>query len=154
LLSIAQNTALFSVLGTTYGGDGKTNFALPDLRGRAAVNAGQGPGLSNYTLGEQTGHENVTLTNTQMPVHTHSVTPPASSNNADQNSPAGAVCATVHGGGDSGSHAKSYTKTAANATMAAMNTAPAGGGQPVPVVQPVLAVTFIIAVQGIYPSRN
>src|SRR5271166_127685 len=71
LLSISQYTALFSILGTTYGGNGTTNFALPDLRGRAAVGFGQAPGLSNYILGEQTGSETVALTGPQMPVHTH-----------------------------------------------------------------------------------
>ncbi len=71
ILSIAQNTALFSLLGTTYGGNGQTTFALPDLRGRAAVHAGQGPGLSNYTLGESSGTETVTLTQAEMPQHTH-----------------------------------------------------------------------------------
>ena len=71
LLSIAQNTALFSILGTTYGGNGQTTFALPDLRGRVPVHAGQGPGLSNYDLGQQGGAESVTLTTAQMPAHTH-----------------------------------------------------------------------------------
>src|SRR5512132_2194680 len=74
LLSIAQNTALFSLLGTTYGGNGQTNFALPDLRGRAAIHQGQGPGLSQYVLGEVGGLENVTLITTQIPAHTHTAT--------------------------------------------------------------------------------
>src|SRR5438270_2669849 len=71
LLPIAQNTALFSLLGTTYGGNGQTTFALPDLRGRVPLHWGQGPGLSNYDLGEQTGTESVTLLSTQMPAHSH-----------------------------------------------------------------------------------
>src|ERR1700716_2959979 len=71
ILSISQNTALFSLLGTTYGGDGVTTFGLPDLRGRLAISSGQGPGLSNYTLGEQDGVESVTLTTNQMPAHNH-----------------------------------------------------------------------------------
>ena len=74
LLSIAQNTALFSLLGTTYGGDGVTTFALPDLRGRVAMSSGTGPGLSNRTIGEVAGVENVTLISTQMPAHTHNIT--------------------------------------------------------------------------------
>src|SRR3954468_23228168 len=73
ILSIAQNTALFSLLGTTYGGNGQTTFGLPDLRGRVAVSAGQGPGLSNYSLGELAGSESVTLTSANMPAHNHSV---------------------------------------------------------------------------------
>ena len=75
IMSIAQNTALFSLLGTTYGGNGQTTFALPDLRGRVAVSAGQGPGLQNYSLGEIAGSENVTLISSQMPAHTHSSAP-------------------------------------------------------------------------------
>src|SRR4029450_14155051 len=73
ILSIAQNTALFSLLGTTYGGNGQTTFALPDLRGRVAISGGQGPGLSNYTIGEQAGTETITLLTTQMAAHTHTV---------------------------------------------------------------------------------
>src|SRR3954470_22596670 len=87
LLSIAQNSALFSLLGTTYGGNGQTTFALPDLRSRVPIHAGQGPGLTNYVQGEQTGVENVTLTTPQLPAHTHAVNGVASGGN--QASPAG-----------------------------------------------------------------
>src|SRR6266576_782954 len=88
LLPINQNTALFSILGTTYGGDGRVTFGLPDLRGRAPIGAGQGPGLTNITLGETAGTENVTLQSSQMPAHTHLV---AASQNATATSPANGV---------------------------------------------------------------
>ena len=88
ILSITQNTALFSLLGTTYGGNGTTTFALPDLRGRAAVGFGQGPGLSNYDLGQSTGTETVTLTVGQMPAHNHMVA--ANAANGNVSSPSGA----------------------------------------------------------------
>src|SRR3546814_1398233 len=91
LLPISQNQALFSLLGTTYGGDGRTTFALPDLRGRCAIGMGQGPGLANYTQGEMAGQENVTLISTQMPQHTHSLA--ASSTNGTVSDPTNAVIA-------------------------------------------------------------
>src|SRR6185295_12464655 len=87
LLSIAQNTALFSILGTTYGGDGRTTFALPDLRGRVPIHPGQGPGTSNYSLGQQGGVENVTVTQNQLPAHSHGVNAVAQGGN--QASPVG-----------------------------------------------------------------
>src|SRR5689334_22190047 len=124
-LPINQNQALFSLLGTTYGGNGQTTFALPDLRGRAPVSSGQGPGLSSYNLGEVTGTENVNVTVNQMPMHTHVVTPPASSGNADQVFPTGAISAAAVDGG--GTNTTSFTKTAANVSMAPINSSPAGG---------------------------
>lgn len=150
LMAISQNTALFSILGTTYGGNGQTTFALPDLRGRVPVHAGQGPGLSPYVLGEQTGTENVTLLSTQMPTHTHLVN--ASTNGADQGSPAAAILAAPLDG--SGSPTAGYTKTAANTQMAPTAIGMAGGNQPFSVLQPLTCVNFIIALEGIFPSRN
>jgi microcystin-dependent protein len=150
LMSISQNTALFSLLGTFYGGDGVTTFGLPDLRGRVAVHQGQGPGLSPYVIGQAAGTENVTLLQSQMPAHTH--IPNASSNSADQASPAGAIWAAPldsQGGAGTG-----YTKTAANTTMAPNALGIAGGSQPVSIIEPYLCVTFCIATQGIFPSRN
>src|SRR5262245_42833413 len=93
ILSIAQNTALFSILGTTYGGNGQTTFALPDLRGRVPIGTGQGPGLSNIDLGEQSGSENVTLLASNMPPHTHDYIP-AASQTGSSDSPVGLVPAT------------------------------------------------------------
>ena len=150
LLSISQNTALFSILGTTYGGDGVQTFGLPDLRGRVAVNQGQGPGLSSYVPGEITGTESVTLQQNQLPIHTHVVN--ASTNSADQASPAGAIwAAPLDGNQNAGT---GYTKTASNTTMAPNALGTAGGGQPVEILQPLLCVTFLIALVGIFPTRN
>jgi microcystin-dependent protein len=149
LLPISQNAALFSVLGTMYGGDGVRTFALPDLRGRVPLHQGQGPGLSPYVPGEQAGVQAVSLTANQMPSHTHAVN--ASSNSADQPSPAAGVWASPLD--STGAGGTGYTKTAPNTTMAPNAIAPAGGSQPVPVLQPLLCVTFIIALSGVFPSR-
>ena len=149
LLPIQQYAAVFSLLGTTYGGNGTTNFALPDLRGRVPLHVGNGPGLSPYTLGEATGSEKVTLAQNQMPAHTHSAN--GSSTSASQASPGGNVWASP---GDSGGGAGTgYANVAPNAPMAAAAIGVTGGNVPVPVIQPLLCVTFIIALQGIFPSR-
>ena len=146
ILQISQNTALFSLLGTYYGGDGIRTFALPDLRGRAAVNQGQGPGLSNYVVGEMRGQEMVTLMQTNLPPHTHSVNCDGSA--SGQASPAG------HFPGSVGTATERPYSTASNTTMAPNMIGVTGGGQPVSIVQPVLCVSFIIALAGIYPSRG
>ncbi len=143
ILSIAQNTALFSLLGTTYGGNGQTTFALPDLRGRLAVSSGQGPGLSQYDLGEVGGVENVTLLNTQMPQHTHVLN--ASNNDATDAAPGGNVPAVIPSGG--------YTSTPST-TMSGQAVGATGGNQPHTIVQPFLTLNYCIALQGIFPSRN
>jgi microcystin-dependent protein len=145
LLAIAQNDALFSLIGTTYGGDGQTTFALPDLRGRFPVHQGQGPGLSNYTIGEITGTETVTLTVPQLPNHTHTANAGSGGNNL---SPAGNVWAT-----DAGGNTAAYSDTS-NASMAATAIGVAGGSQPHDNIQPFLGVNFIIALEGIFPPRN
>ncbi len=142
VLPISQNTALFSLLGTTYGGNGQTTFALPDLRGRAPVHAGQGPGLTPYALGEQTGTENVTLQTAQMPQHNHAVN--VSTQQTSDVAP-GNVPAT------GGAYA---TSPSSGQSLAAGTLGEAGGSQPHPNLQPLLVVNFIIALQGIYPSRN
>ena len=139
ILSIAQNTALFSLLGTTYGGNGQTTFALPDLRGRVAVHPGQGPGLSAVTQGESSGTETATLLVTNMPAHSHF--PQATNAAATTSKPANAVPA---GGG--------VYATPAAVNMAA--TTPAGGSQPFSIRNPYLGVNYIIALEGIFPSRN
>lgn len=150
LLSIAQNTALFSLLGTTYGGNGQTTFALPDLRGRAALHAGQGPGLSSYSQGQVGGQETVTLNQNQLPVHSHTLNGVAAGGN--QASPAGNLPA-VESTGTSMNYASPNPPTV-SVPMAAQAIGNAGGGQPVPVVQPYLVINYIIALTGIYPSRN
>jgi microcystin-dependent protein len=140
ILSIAQNTALFSLLGTTYGGNGQTTFALPDLRGRAPVSAGQGPGLSNFDLGQVGGVENVTLLTTQMPAHTHSQ--PATNGQQTTNRPNGAMPAR------GGVYANESDNSALHATSSA------GGSQPHENRSPYLTLNYIIALEGIFPSRN
>jgi microcystin-dependent protein len=145
-LPINQNQALFSLLGTTYGGNGTTIFALPNLQGRVPVHSGngsQGPGLSPYSLGEQTGSENVTLLSTQIPAHTHPVV--ASGNAPSQGALSNAVWATA---------ANIPYASAANASMAAGALSVAGSSQPHPNMAPSLVVNFCITLQGIFPSRN
>jgi len=149
LLPISQNQALFSLLGTTYGGDGQTMFALPDLRGRFPMHPGTGAGLTPRTLGDKGGAETVTLTAAQMPAHTHTVSTGADSTVATTDSPQNSLP------GRNASATPSYGKTA-NASLAssAVVVAPAGGGQPHPNVPPFECVNFIIALVGIFPARN
>lgn len=145
ILPIAQNTALFSILGTTYGGNGQTTFALPDLRGRVPIGVGQGAGLSLRNLGDMAGTENVTLTVNQMPAHTHLVNAVTSVGN--QNSPTGNFLA------DTNVLDKEYSNSASNTTMNPAMLASAGGNQPFSIMQPYLGMNYIICVAGIYPSR-
>lgn len=146
LLPIAQNSALFSILGTTYGGDGRTTFALPDLRGRLPMHPGNGPGLTPRTLGESGGTETVTLMASQMPAHNHSV---GCHSNADQAAPAGNLPATEVSGA-----APIYSDQPADGTMNPAMIGMAGGSQPHDNMSPFLCVSFIIALEGIFPSRN
>lgn len=141
-LSISQNTALFSLLGTTYGGNGQTTFNLPDLRGRVSVSSGQGPGLSNYDLGEVTGVESVTLIQTQLPAHNHLV----GVNNGDATSSKPSNRVLAAGGG--------YADAADGSTMLNTAVGNTGGGQPHTNLQPLLTLNYCIALQGIFPSRN
>lgn len=149
LLSIASNSALFSILGTTYGGNGQTTFALPDLRGRVPLHPGQGPGLTPRVLGEQGGTENVTLLQTQMPAHNHVLH--ASNAQGDSVGPEGAVSAVILE--TSGAPLNGYS-TQPNTTMNPQAISTAGGSQPHANMQPYTAVNFIIALVGIYPSHN
>ena len=147
LLSIASNNALFSLLGTYYGGDGRTTFALPNLQGRVPMHYGSGAGLSPRLIGEAAGQESVSLTEAQLPAHTHKAR--ASSLKGNTNSPVGRVWSK-----DAGVQSATYTSNAADADMAAGAIAPAGGGQPHNNMPPYLAVNFVIALQGIYPARD
>jgi len=147
-LPIAQYTALFSLLGTTYGGNGQTTFQLPDLRGRVPIHVGQGLGLSPYSLGEMAGVETVTLTPNQMPTHNHLIG--CSTNGADSNTPNNSVLAAP---ADATRAPINIYTAAANATMPPTTVSVAGGSQPHENHQPYLTLTFIIAWQGIYPSR-
>lgn len=146
LLSIAQNTALYSLLGTTYGGDGISTFALPDLRGRVPLHAGQGPGLSNYILGELSGSQTVTLLNNNMPVHNHSLM--AVSEAGDTSAPAGAFLS------NSGALDREYKTSGTPVSMNATAIGTSGGSQPFSIMQPYLVLNYCIALEGIFPSRN
>jgi microcystin-dependent protein len=145
LLPIAQNQALFSLLGTAYGGNGTTTFALPDLRSRVPVHQGQGPGLSPYAEGQAGGTETVTLAAAQMPQHTHPVT--ASSSAATSDNPAGRMLARSAG------HIY-HPEPGQHAVMNANMLGEAGGSQPHGNIQPYLTVTFCIAVTGIFPAQT
>ncbi len=149
ILAIAQNTALFSLLGTTFGGNGQTTFALPDLRSRVPVGTGQGPGLSNISLGEVSGAENATLLATNLPSHNHLVNcDPTGSSSL---SPAGALPGLSD---DRNAAVTIYSAAAPAGQMNPLMIAPAGGNQPFPIRNPFLGLNFIIAIEGIYPSRN
>ena len=144
LLPISQYSALFSLLGTTYGGDGRTTFALPDLRGRVPMHAGFGPGLTPRTLGQKSGTETNTLNVTQLPSHNHSVSLPAKEE-ANAEVPTNNF---VAGAGFDG------FGTTSDTTMGDLPQNNVGGNQPVNNVQPYQTVNFIIALQGIFPSRS
>jgi microcystin-dependent protein len=143
LLSIAENEVLFVLIGTTYGGDGQSTFALPDLRGRVPVHQGQGPGLSPRILGELDGTETVTLAPTQLPTHTHALR--ASTAAATGTAPGGALLAATS--------VASYDPAAASTAMAAIAVGSAGGNQPHENMAPTLALNYIIALFGIFPQQ-
>lgn len=145
LISIAQNTALFSLLGTTFGGNGQTTFGLPDLRGRVAIHQGTGPGLSSKTMGEASGVENVTLISAQMPTHTHQLIADANPGSSDLPG-SNLIARSPAGIPDFG--------TGTGAVMSPSSIGTTGGNQPHPNMQPYLVVNFCIALEGIFPSRN
>jgi microcystin-dependent protein len=153
LLPISQNTALFSLLGTTYGGDGKSTFALPDMQGNAPMQQGQGQGLSLRDLGEISGVETVTLLQTQIPVHNHQLQ--GCDSNATAVNPAGLLPAMgLWEAGTAFGVVGAYSATTpANAVMAPQALAVAGGGLPHNNMQPYLTLNFCIALQGIFPPR-
>jgi len=147
LLPLSQNTALFSLLGTTYGGDGKSTFALPNLQGSAAMHTGQGPGLSLHDLGETGGAQSVTLLESEVPAHTHSLrahdldlgelTAPAANRSLAKSA-----------------NATAYAPAANLVSMAAPALSPTGGSQPHNNMQPYLTLNFCIALQGVFPPRS
>jgi len=159
LLAISSNTALFSLLGTTYGGNGQNTFQLPDLRGRVPNSVGQGPGLSSYQLGQLGGVENTTLASTQMPIHTHIATGTsllkfAAGQMADTNKPSGnsfanSGTANIYHTGDPTNNFMDSNNIQTTVTVGT-----AGGSQPFSILQPYLTLQWCIATQGIYPSRN
>lgn len=149
ILPIAQNTALFSLLGTTYGGNGTTNFALPDLRGRAPMHPGNGAGLTPRVLGEVGGENNVTLLSTGMPSHSHSISGAVIANSNPGETPASNTLFT------NASPNQLYgTVLGTPVGLAPQSITLTGGSQPHNNTQPYLALSFIIALQGIFPSRN
>ncbi|MFN4096163.1 MAG: phage tail protein [Sphingomonas sp.] len=170
ILSIAQNTALFSLLGTTYGGNGQTTFALPDLRGRVAMGQGQGPGLSSRVIGEMAGTETTTLLSTQMPAHVHSLAGATGTLNAvdikateQSPQPGGYLARGVDTAPMPDSIPEIYlpaaqgdpaTKVPLAGVNVAGNTQIAGGSQPFSTMQPYLVINYCIALFGIFPSRN
>lgn len=184
IMSLSQNTALFALLGTVYGGDGVSTFALPDLRGRTAVGQGQGPGLSAYVMGEQGGFEHVTQTSANLPPHTHILALSANNNlggttvpqvvNADAtsvspiaggclgipNDGAGTTYQLYHSGKDNNGNPlprvdlAPQTVTVTGNTTVSGTASVAGTGIPSSILSPFLTMNFIIALQGIFPSRN
>jgi microcystin-dependent protein len=171
LLSISQNTALFALIGTTYGGNGQTTFALPDLRSRSAMHIGQGPGLSNVVLGEQGGVENVTLLTTQIPIHTHVANFDGSTSTLQgtnvrattQAPQAGSLLGRAFDNGVNGAAIPliyAPAGSAATATLGGLNIAgtitvnPTGGSQPHTNRSPYLGIRHVIALSGIFPSRS
>ncbi|MBL8045418.1 MAG: phage tail protein [Anaerolineales bacterium] len=147
LLPLSQNTALFSLLGTTYGGNGKSNFALPDLQGRAPMHPGQGPGLSLHDLGEIGGIETVTLLESEIPAHAHSWM--ASTDDGDLKTPTSARAYARSIGG-----AAYAPGNSPQVLMADQALAPAGGDQPHNNMMPYLTFYFCIALQGVFPPRT
>jgi len=148
LLPLSQNTALFSLLGTTYGGDGKSNFALPDLEGRAPMHPGQGPGLSLHDLGETGGSETVTLLQSEIPSHPHTMRANTDIADVQVPSPARSIARSQN--------ANAY-KAPAGQPVVQLNPgalAPAGGDQPHNNLQPYLTLYFNIALQGVFPPRT
>lgn len=183
IISISQNSALFSLLGTFYGGNGQTTFGLPDLRGRAPIGFGQSPGTSNYVIGQRSGSETHTLSLGQMPVHNHTaaltgstievsgaVAVKASSSAGSTNNPVGGYMAAPPNIGTSKTpEIKPFTTTLPTTTMAADSTVFAGTGsiqggqitvnnngasQPFTILQPVQVINWLICMQGLYPPRN
>jgi microcystin-dependent protein len=144
ILPISQNTALFSLLGTTYGGDGKSTFALPDLQGRAPMHPGQGPGLSLHDLGETGGSETVSLLESEIPAHSHALR--GSNLNSDSPSPSGNTLARFPNAYQS--------STSGLVAMAPESLTPAGGDQPHNNMMPYLTFYFSIALQGVFPPRS
>jgi microcystin-dependent protein len=152
ILSIAQNTALFALLGTTYGGNGQTTFALPDFRGRVAIGTGQGPGLAPIILGQAAGEASVTLITTQIPAHNHPISGSASglANNANPTGNSLGIGVVSSGNAP----VNMYNTAAPSAALNAQTCGLTGGNQPHNNMQPYLGMNYIICLEGIFPSRN
>ena len=147
LLAISEYDALFALIGTTYGGDGQTTFAVPDLRGRLPIHQGQGPGLSNYVIGQKAGSETVTLLQGQMPSHNHTLL--TTTGAANSLTPGASL---LPGAISGDSFYASDISSATAVAMSAQSTSPGGGSQPHENCMPTLTVQYCIATQGIFPS--
>jgi len=156
IVPISQNDALFALIGTIYGGDGQTTFGLPDLRGRVAINQGQGPGLSPRTIGEASGSEQITIDTTTMPAHNHLFFCTANVAASGGDKPSSAVVpGTPSLPGSRWFAYNDGTNPPPNShTLEATSLSMAGGNQPHENIMPILCVTYIIAIAGIFPSRN
>lgn len=149
LQAISENDVLFTLIGTTYGGDGQSTFGLPDLRGRVPIHFGQGPGLSqNYQQGQTAGAETVTITSQQLPVHSH---PMNATSTGQSLSPANATFATVT---STQPGANAYLAQPANVPLVPTSIGATGGSQPHENIQPTLAISFIISLFGIFPQQS
>ncbi len=155
LISISSNTALFSIIGCTYGGDCRTTMALPDLRGRGAISQGAGPGLPDYRLGQKTGQETVTLTVSQIPAHNHAIHANGTNSNA-LNSPQNAFWSAGETAGNPPNIVPVNTiySTTANTQMNGLAISNTGGNQSHNNMQPSSVLNYIICMQGIFPSRG
>lgn len=154
LIQIATNTALFSIIGTNYGGDGRTTFGLPDLRGRTAIGAGTGPGLSTFREGQRGGRESVSITVPNLPAHNHTLSASNSAGTSSSpvnNFPAQSQVQVERGGAMLEVNAYQATGDAVMSASAIGNT---GGGTPIQIRNPYLAINYIICLQGIFPSRS
>lgn len=151
LLAISSHSSLFSILGTTYGGDGRTTFALPDLRGRVSIHPGNGPGLTEYRLGQRGGQEDVTLTAQQMPSHNHSPKLHGEETVADNGDPAGRMLALTPNNFTYGAPVAADNRPMASESITSSNV---GGNMSHTNIQPYECVNYIIALQGVYPSRS
>ena len=154
ILNISTNTALFSLIGTTYGGNGQTTFGLPDLRGRTAIGQGQGNGLQNYVIGQVGGSESITLNNSNLPAHTHTATSVlyAEGLAGDKPGPADRLLAagtTIYKDPDPNTPNLAMSGESVTTTVA-----PTGGSQPFDIRSPYLTINYSICIQGIFPSRN
>lgn len=147
LMSIAEYSAVFALIGTIYGGDGQTTFALPDLRGRVPVGTGSGPGRSSYDEGQRGGSEQTTIMVSQLPSHTHAVNVPTSGSGPTTDEPDGAILATL----GSNFYASEGSK---NGTYGGVKVSLTGSNQPTPIVAPYLALNYLFCLEGIFPSRN
>lgn len=167
MLAIAQNSALFSLLGTTYGGNGQTTFGLPDLRGRSPVGMGSGPGLTPIVQGEMAGSESVTILSTQMPAHVHalvgasaSVAIPVNTTPGSSKTPSNTSVLSTTSDTTAGAEVDIYSTGPGSTTLEPFNvgvtgnTAISGGSSPLGIRNPFLGINFIIATEGIFPSRN